>query len=152
AADGLPPVHVRADNVLLSRRLITAFTCVAPPIKIASIIFSSELNPRRRVCGTSSLERSSLVMSKVMRRGALVAVCFSAAFYSGERKVRAQIWNCPCSIWTPIVVPAIAANNDNQPIEVGVKFRSDLAGFITAIRFYKGTLNTGAHVGHLWSA
>src|SRR6185369_15861545 len=35
---------------------------------------------------------------------------------------------------------------------VGVKFRSDVAGFVTALRFYKGAANTGSHVGHLWSA
>ena len=41
---------------------------------------------------------------------------------------------------------------DGQPIETGVKFRSDVDGFVTAIRFYKGAQNTGTHVGHLWSA
>ncbi|HYR45312.1 MAG TPA: DUF4082 domain-containing protein, partial [Terriglobia bacterium] len=45
-----------------------------------------------------------------------------------------------------------AAANDNQPIETGVKLRSDISGFITAIRFYKGTLNTGTHTAHLWSS
>ena len=33
-----------------------------------------------------------------------------------------------------------------------MKFRADQAGFITGIRFYKGTGNTGAHTGSLWSA
>ncbi len=37
-------------------------------------------------------------------------------------------------------------------IEVGVKFRANQAGFITGIRFYKGSGNTGTHVGSLWSA
>ncbi len=32
------------------------------------------------------------------------------------------------------------------------KFRSDIAGFITGVRFYKGAANTGTHVGHLWTA
>src|SRR4029077_9983707 len=32
------------------------------------------------------------------------------------------------------------------------KFRSDINGFVTAVRFFKGAANTGAHVGHLWSA
>ena len=36
-------------------------------------------------------------------------------------------------------------------VELGVKFRSDAAGFITGIRFYKGPANTGTHVGHLWT-
>ena len=59
----------------------------------------------------------------------------------------------PCSIWDE-PTPSNPNANDNQPggIEVGVKFRSDTAGFITGLRFYKGTQNTGTHVGHLWSS
>ena len=48
--------------------------------------------------------------------------------------------------------PGQAAVTDNQPIEVGVKFRSEVAGWITGIRFYKGAANTGTHVGHLWAS
>ena len=33
-----------------------------------------------------------------------------------------------------------------------MKFRSDIDGFITGIRFYKGPANTGTHVGHLWTS
>lgn len=58
----------------------------------------------------------------------------------------------PCSIWPASTVPKLPSANDADPIEVGVRFRSSTSGFITAIRFYKGTGNTGTHVGHLWSA
>ena len=40
----------------------------------------------------------------------------------------------------------------DQPVEVGMKFRSDEDGYITSLRFYKQANNTGSHVGHLWSA
>ena len=33
-----------------------------------------------------------------------------------------------------------------------MKFRADVAGTVTGVRFYKGTGNTGTHVGHLWSS
>jgi hypothetical protein len=33
-----------------------------------------------------------------------------------------------------------------------VKFRSDVDGWVTGIRFYKGAANTGAHIGSLWSS
>jgi hypothetical protein len=42
--------------------------------------------------------------------------------------------------------------NDNKPIELGVKFRSLVSGFITGIRFYKTTGNTGTHTGELYSS
>ena len=91
-------------------------------------------------------------MMKLMRSVALPATCVSAALLSSTHAVRAQAQTCPCSLWTPATTPANAALTDNQPIEIGVKFRSDIAGFVTAIRFYKGVPNGGTHVGHLWSA
>ena len=60
--------------------------------------------------------------------------------------------NCPCSIWTDTATPAIPSANDASAYEFGVKFRSDIAGYITGIRFYKGSGNTGTHLGHLWSS
>ena len=60
--------------------------------------------------------------------------------------------SCPCSIWPSTATPAVASDPDSSAIEVGVKFRADQAGFITGIRFYKGSGNTGTHVGSLWSA
>jgi len=41
---------------------------------------------------------------------------------------------------------------DNQPVELGVKFRSDISGYVAGVRFYKSVSNTGAHIGHLWDA
>ena len=46
----------------------------------------------------------------------------------------------------------MAADPDASAVELGVKFRSDVNGFITGIRFYKGSTNTGTHVGNLWSS
>jgi len=48
--------------------------------------------------------------------------------------------------------PAVASANDNNAQELGVKFTSDKAGYVTGVRFYKGSGNTGTHVGHLWTA
>jgi len=59
---------------------------------------------------------------------------------------------CPCSIWDATVTPAHPTDPDTNAVELGVKFRSDVAGTITGIRFYKGTTNTGTHVGTLWSS
>jgi hypothetical protein len=46
----------------------------------------------------------------------------------------------------------VVDTNDGNAVEVGVKFRSDTSGYITALRFYKATTNTGTHVGHIWSS
>ena len=57
---------------------------------------------------------------------------------------------CPCSIWDDSFTGPQDA--DTNAVEVGVKFRSDQAGYITGLRFYKTAGNTGTHVGHLWTA
>jgi hypothetical protein len=60
---------------------------------------------------------------------------------------------CPCSIWANTVVPGNPIIEDGGPIEVGLKFRSDVDGYITGVRFYKGgASNGGTHLGHLWSS
>ena len=46
---------------------------------------------------------------------------------------------------------ATAASPDPNSVELGVRFRSDLAGYVTGVRFYKGAGNTGTHVGNLWT-
>jgi hypothetical protein len=58
---------------------------------------------------------------------------------------------CPCSIWPNSASPATAAANDDSAVELGVRFRAQVNGYITGLRFYKGAGNTGTHVGHLWT-
>ncbi|AXH96395.1 DUF4082 domain-containing protein [Ornithinimicrobium avium] len=58
----------------------------------------------------------------------------------------------PCSIWPEGTVPGTASVGETTPIEVGVRFRSSVDGFVTGLRFFKGAGNTGTHVGRLWSA
>jgi hypothetical protein len=47
--------------------------------------------------------------------------------------------------------PQTPNDYDGKNVEVGVKFRSSLAGTITGIRFYKAPGNTGTHTGNLWT-
>ncbi|MCA9133655.1 MAG: DUF4082 domain-containing protein, partial [Planctomycetales bacterium] len=56
------------------------------------------------------------------------------------------------TIWNTATTPAVASANDTSAVELGVKFRADLDGFVTGLRFYKGPFNTGTHSGHIWAA
>jgi VCBS repeat-containing protein len=60
--------------------------------------------------------------------------------------------SCPCTIFGANTTPSQPSVNDTQAVELGVAFRPQYSGFITGIRFYKGSLNTGTHVAHLWSS
>ena len=55
--------------------------------------------------------------------------------------------SCPCSIWGPGDAPATPQVATTTAAEVGVKFRTEKDGFITAVRFYKGPDNAGPHDG-----
>jgi glucose/arabinose dehydrogenase len=55
------------------------------------------------------------------------------------------------SLWTRAKVPSQGDAGPDSPVELGVKFRASLPGVVTGLRFYKGSGNTGTHVGSLWS-
>ena len=57
----------------------------------------------------------------------------------------------PTSIWNSTATPA-AVDASTSATTTGVKFRSDVAGSITGIRFYKGAANTGTYIGLLYSS
>ena len=59
---------------------------------------------------------------------------------------------CPCTLFSPTAQPAVATANDSSAVNLGVQFTPSVNGWITGIRFYKGTGNGGTHVGSLWSA
>ena len=56
------------------------------------------------------------------------------------------------SIWLPTAVPTNVADPDTSAVELGLKFRSSVAGQVTGVRFYKSQFNTGTHVGNLWTS
>jgi hypothetical protein len=56
------------------------------------------------------------------------------------------------SIWPASTVPGTLDGGPDSSVELGVKFKSDVAGTITGIRFYKSAGNTGTHTGTLWTS
>ncbi len=61
-----------------------------------------------------------------------------------------QLNTCPCSIWDNTVTPTGFFRNPT-PIELGLKFRSDVDGYILGVRFYKDRRDTDSHIGRIWS-
>ncbi|MFD0330501.1 DUF4082 domain-containing protein [Streptacidiphilus monticola] len=59
---------------------------------------------------------------------------------------------CPCTIFPSTATPGTQNAGDPSSLELGVKFRSSVAGSVTGVRFWKSTANTGTHTGSLWSA
>jgi hypothetical protein len=84
------------------------------------------------------------VLSRTLPATFLIALTFLGAGHANATVTH--------TIWTGTTVPATVDNGPDGPVELGVAFKSDIAGTITGIRFYKSTANTGTHIGHLWSA
>ncbi|MFI2487801.1 DUF4082 domain-containing protein [Promicromonospora kroppenstedtii] len=64
---------------------------------------------------------------------------------------QAAAGSCPCFVFGS-AVPPIAAADDGAAVELGTQFSADRAGFVTAVRFYRGPGNTGPHTVTVWSA
>jgi hypothetical protein len=64
----------------------------------------------------------------------------------------AAVSNGPYTIWPATTVPAVVDSGPDSSVELGVKFRADTSGFVTGIRFYKASTNTGTHVANLWTS
>lgn len=59
--------------------------------------------------------------------------------------------DCPCQNWSATTTPSQVDSGDPTGGEFGVRFRADFDGYVTGVRFYKASKNTGIHIGHLWT-
>jgi hypothetical protein len=110
------------------------------------------------------VRKATLTPQAALAAGTTYTVTVSGAADAAGNVMTATSWSfttaagtppptgCPCSIWPASAVPGTPADSDTTAVEVGLKFRADVAGRVTAVRFYKGSGNGGTHVGHLWSA
>ncbi|MEO6413894.1 MAG: N,N-dimethylformamidase beta subunit family domain-containing protein, partial [Pedococcus sp.] len=69
----------------------------------------------------------------------------------GTAASRSVTVSCPCSLFGDSV-PATPSANDSSSVELGVRFTPTEDGYVSGVRFYKGTGNTGTHTGSLWTA
>jgi len=56
------------------------------------------------------------------------------------------------TIWGTSSAPVTADAGPDSAVELGVKFKADVSGMVTGIRFYKSSGNTGTHIGNLWTS
>jgi hypothetical protein len=56
------------------------------------------------------------------------------------------------TLWPSTAVPNNLDEGPDSPVELGVKFRTDVPGHVTGIRFYKASANAGTHIGNLWTS
>ncbi|WP_180336298.1 N,N-dimethylformamidase beta subunit family domain-containing protein [Pontibacter ramchanderi] len=59
---------------------------------------------------------------------------------------------CPCTVFQPSATPLSNVKNDGQALQIGMKFRASSNGYVTGVRFYKHSGNTGTNTGQLYSS
>jgi hypothetical protein len=100
--------------------------------------------PEKRKTSDEGPESASLLPSAF--RFLPSALCLLVSVFFFLPSIRAA------SLWNSSTTPATVSVSDGHPWELGVKFTSDVSGYVTGVRFYKGAGNTGTHVGHLWTS
>ncbi|MEV0679068.1 DUF4082 domain-containing protein [Actinosynnema sp. NPDC050436] len=112
-----------------------------------------------------SLERSADQQTAVWKPAAPLAastkysVTVVAADAGGNVMVTPVSWSfttvesagCPCSLFSEATLPTIPAVSETAAYELGVRFTPSVNGFVTGVKFYKGTGNSGQHTGSVWA-
>jgi hypothetical protein len=106
---------------------------------------------------TATLKPNALLRASDTHTAGVAGGSAGVKDLAGNPLPSSLIWNFTTasstfSIWNNSTTPAVPAGSDTLEVEVGVKFRSSVAGRITGIKFYKGIGNSGTHVGKLWTS
>ena len=87
--------------------------------------------------------------SRRIKIASLLVFLAAAALSIGVAKISTvTAAACPCHVFT--TNPTANSFNEATGIEVGFKFKTDIAGYISGVRFYKNVSMTGTHSASLW--
>jgi hypothetical protein len=59
---------------------------------------------------------------------------------------------CPCSVMSTAAIPAVSNSGETAALTLGMRFSSDVDGFVTGLRYFRDAANIGVHTGTLFSA
>ena len=148
-----------ATNAPFSSPAVASFNKAVVP---SSINFTLQTSGGQSVAGTvgwnSTTNAATFTPSAPLAQGTTFTATVSGATdSSGNVMASPYSWSfttmsCPCTIWPGSATPATPSANDGTGIELGVKFTTDASGYVNGVRFYKGSANTGTHVGSLWDS
>ena len=143
----------------------TVTATFSEPIQVESVAVSVKDTGGNAVAGTKVYDSSTRTVrftpSAALAATSAYNVTVSGAKDAAENVMADDTWSFTTgavapsgtySVWSSTDTPATPSDPDTAAVEVGTKFCADVTGKITGIRFYKGTGNSGTHVGHLWSS
>ncbi|GHS87577.1 hypothetical protein AGMMS50218_09720 [Actinomycetota bacterium] len=149
---------------------LSGATAVSPSAVVAATLSKAPTSgsptlavsgPDGAVAGTSAYDAASRVVTFTPAAPLPAGVALTATVTLGGATPSGGSWgfttasaSAPAaeSLWTDLELPTVAAWDDPDAVQVGTRFTADVAGTVTAIRFYKGASNTGTHTVTLWDA
>jgi N,N-dimethylformamidase beta subunit-like, C-terminal/Domain of unknown function (DUF4082)/Bacterial Ig-like domain/Bacterial Ig domain len=152
-----------ATSVPVSSKVSVTFN---KAIKPGSATFTLTGPNQTAVAGTTALDSTDTILT-FTPSSALGAGSAYTATVNGETSLQWGVtqttpasWTfttngpaaCPCTLFESDAAPANPSANDSSSVELGLRFTADTNGWISGVRFYKGTGNTGTHTGSLWTS
>ena len=161
-----PTVTSMPSNTATSVPVTSAVTMTFnKAIQPGTAVFSLTDPNGNSIAGTTTLNSAGTILTFTPSNALSASTTYSASLSgatstNGVPMIAPANWTfttsgagaCPCSIFESDAIPPVTSTTDKSSVNLGVAFTSDTNGWITGIRFYKGTGNAGTHVGSLWSA
>ncbi len=148
---GFISAHNTALSLQAGQLLANDTDLDADPLAIVSV--GNALN------GSVSFDSQSNIVTFIPQTGFSGAASFSytisdgqGGFDTADVSLVIRPADAPQRLFAANDTPAILTVNDAAPVELGMKFQADVAGWVTGISFYKGPQNTGTHQGRLWTS
>ncbi len=125
----------------------------------ATIVFTLSGGATGTVSYNATTHTATLTPTSSLAYSTSYTASISASDTAGNAMSAPTMWTfataaqpAPASnIFPAGTTPTNPSVNDASAVELGVKFDSNVAGSVTGIRFYKGSGNTGTHIGNLWT-
>ncbi|MEQ1796488.1 MAG: DUF4082 domain-containing protein [Lacibacter sp.] len=120
-----------------------SFTCTTPTATLVTVPTASCVNSSvsLQLSAATGAAPYSVVVNGVTYDNVSVGTPFATV-----RNNEISLWNAP-----PVLAIPNATDGLN-PVELGTKFRSSVAGYVTGVQFYKAGLNAGTQVGKLYTS
>ncbi|TCO65143.1 DUF4082 domain-containing protein [Actinocrispum wychmicini] len=164
--DSTPPSVTSASPAANATGVSLTTTVTATynePVDLTTAQFTLADPGGAKLAGALSLSTDkktvTLTPSARLVAGTVYTASIKIADVNGNVTPTATTWSftanatqtCPCSLFSAATVPTTPSANDTGNYEMGVRFTTSVNGFVTGVKFYKGTGNTGTHTGTLWT-
>jgi hypothetical protein len=160
-----------ATGIATGTNVTATFSEALDPLTVDRTTFALRDSAGTLVWGTLLYDTSNFIVTYIPAVRLADAASYSVTVTTGVTDVAGNamagpvVWSfttaaastpppptiCPCSIWDPLTAPPASDDGDSSAVELGVRFRTDTAGYISGLRFYKFAGNTGVHFGSLWT-